>query len=259
MYTVKAYQVANAVNVKQCKARLPWQLMFQDSDELYYQIAEDKFIYVFQYGMVSFFNFSETEIEVALRTLKPYCTTPLTKNISEETKVVVESQRLKVDFNSITLPSLDQEMIRLVMLNTSQSVALDNYSNLTEKLLIETNEHTKYLEQHGKLDISGNKLKRFIGKVLNIKNKISENLYIFDAPDIVWDDERLNKLNQDLKLNFDLKDRYHLIHDRIEIIKENLELFKDIMDHKESSKLEWIIIILILVEVVDMLVAKMIL
>ena len=29
------------------------------------------------------------------------------------------------------------------------------------------------------------------------------------------------------------------------------------MDHKESSKLEWIIIILILVEVVDMFIAKL--
>ena len=100
-------------------------------------------------------------------------------------------------------------------------------------------------------------MKRFIGKILNIKNKISENLYIFDSPEITWEDEQLNKLNTDLKQTFDLKDRYHLIHDRIEIIKENLELFKDIMDHRESSRLEWIIIILILVEVVDMFILKM--
>ena len=114
-----------------------------------------------------------------------------------------------------------------------------------------------FLEQHGKLDISGHKLKRFIGKVLNIKNKISENLYIFDSPEITWEIEELNKLNQDLKQVFDLKDRYRLIHDRIEIIKENLELFKDIMDHKESSRLEWIIIILIVIEVVDLFIAKL--
>jgi uncharacterized Rmd1/YagE family protein len=142
------------------------------------------------------------------------------------------------------------------MLNASQSVALNRYSEITEALLLETNEHTKYLESKGKLDISGNKLKRFIGKVLNIKNKISENLYIFDSPEITWEDEQLNKLNLELKQTFDLKDRYRLIHDRIEIIKENLELFKNIMDHKESSYLEWVIILLILVEVIDMFILK---
>jgi len=40
------------------------------------------------------------------------------------------------------------------------------------------------------------------------------------------------------------------------IIKEDLELFKDIMDHRESSKLEWIIVLLILVEVVDAFVIR---
>ncbi|MFT7350161.1 MAG: putative Rmd1/YagE family protein, partial [Candidatus Paceibacteria bacterium] len=30
------------------------------------------------------------------------------------------------------------------------------------------------------------------------------------------------------------------ISERIGIIKEDLELFKDIMEHRESSRLEWI-------------------
>lgn len=61
----------------------------------------------------------------------------------------------------------------------------------------------------------------------------------------------MNQLNASLKQTFDLKDRYRYIHERTVILKEDLELFKDIMDHRESSKLEWIIIALILVEVVD--------
>ena len=58
------------------------------------------------------------------------------------------------------------------------------------------------------------------------------------------------------KKTYDLKDRYRSIHDQIEIVKENLELFKDIMHHRQSSTLEWIIIILILVEVIDMFILK---
>jgi uncharacterized Rmd1/YagE family protein len=107
------------------------------------------------------------------------------------------------------------------------------------------------------LAISGKRLKQFIGHVLKIKNQISENLYIFDSPDIAWENEELNGLNLALKQTFDLKDRYRYIYERTAIIKEDLELFKDIMDHRESSKLEWIIIILILVEVADMFVVRL--
>jgi len=93
--------------------------------------------------------------------------------------------------------------------------------------------------------------------VLNIKNQISENLYIFDAPDITWESESLNQLHLALKQTFDLKDRYRYIYERTAIIKDDLELFKDIMDHRESSKFELIIILLILVEVVDLFVLRL--
>ncbi|KJD37001.1 hypothetical protein PW52_00650 [Tamlana sedimentorum] len=257
MYTVVAYQVASAINIKSSKQQLPWQLLFQDSDELYYTSSPNKFIYIFQYGMVSFFNMTSTEINHALQKLKPQCTNYFSEKLSDSVEVVIKPNILKVEFDNVILPNLDEEMIRLVMLNASQSVALNRYTEITEELLTETNKHTSYLEANGKLDISGNKLKRFIGKVLNIKNKISENLYIFDSPEITWEKEELNRLNQELKQAFDLKDRYRVIHDRIEIIKENLELFKDIMDHNESSRLEWIIIILIVIEVIDLFIAKL--
>jgi uncharacterized Rmd1/YagE family protein len=259
MYTVVAYQVANTIQIKFSKQQLSWQLLFQDSDELFYKSSEERFIYIFHYGLVCFFNMAPAGIEKALQEIKPFCDTYLDKNNSEEIPIYIEPNTLKVQFDHVILPELNHEMIRLVMLNTSQSVALNSYSEITEKLLIETNKHTKYLENKGKLDISGNKLKRFIGKVLNIKNRISENLYIFDSPEITWENEQLNKLNTELKQTFDLKDRYRLIHDRIEIIKDNLELFKDIMDHKESSRLEWVIIILIVIEVLDMFISKLLL
>ncbi|GAA4280732.1 RMD1 family protein [Gaetbulibacter aestuarii] len=257
MYTVVAYQIASAISIKSSREKLAWRLLFQDSDELFYAISEDKFIYIFQYGIVSFFNMSPSEMSGALEQLIPYCFHYSSEKLSDSVQVSVEPNTLKVTFDTVILPNLDQEMIRLVLLNTSQSVALDRYSEITQELLAETNEHTLFLEEHGKLDISGHNLKRYIGRVLNIKNKIAENLYIFDSPEITWEIEELNKLNQDLKQVFDLKDHYRLINDRIEIIKENLELFKDIMDHNESSRLEWIIIILIVIEVIDLFIAKL--
>jgi uncharacterized Rmd1/YagE family protein len=155
-----------------------------------------------------------------------------------------------VAFDKVILPSFDAESIRLVMLNTSQSVALDQYSEITQQLLEETNEHTQYLEKKGKLNISGIKRKQFIGKVLNIKNQISENLYIFDEPDNTWENGQLNSLNLAHKQMFVLKIRYRNIQEQLGIVKKNLELFKDIWDHRESSRSEGIIIILILVDFV---------
>jgi uncharacterized Rmd1/YagE family protein len=256
MYEVVAYQIASDINLSECKHLLSFELLFQDSDELFYQVGAESYMYIFQYGMVSFFNLDEKGITGVLRILKPTATNYFSEKLSEEFAVEIRKNHMKVEFNRVLLPDMDPEMIRLVMLNTSQSVALNKYDLVTADLLHATQEHTKYLENLGKLDISGLKLKKFIGKVLNIKNGILENLYIFDSPDITWERQDLNQLNNNLKQSFDLKDRYRRISLRTEIIKENLDLFKDIMEHRESSRLEWIIIVLILIEVVDMFILK---
>lgn len=201
--------------------------------------------------MVVFFEHSEKEILEVFKLLEPAIKNKYEAPFFDTMGVSLNSGKDEVGFNHVSLKDADEEAIRLVMLNTSQSVALDRYAEVAEEMLRSTQQHTQYLEKKGRLDIRGNKLKRYIGKTLNLKNEISENLYIFDSPDVTWHSQRLNDLNQKLKQTFDLKDRFRYIHERIEIIKENLELFKDIMDHKESSKLEWIIIVLIFVEVLD--------
>tara|TARA_R110000868_G_scaffold28633_2_gene107167 strand:- start:15617 stop:16399 length:783 start_codon:yes stop_codon:yes gene_type:complete len=256
MFEVVAFQITGTLDIRQCRNVLPLEVLFSSSDELYLKNGPQKFVYIFQYGMVSFFNHNEAEIHDILQKLVPVTKQNSQAQLSEKIEVEIVPGQRKVSFNKVVLPNFDKEAIRMVMLNASQSVALDRYAAITEQLLEETNEHTKYLEQHGKLNIGGNQLKRFIGRILNIKNQISENLYIFDEPDATWENENLNKLNQELKQTFDLKNRYRNIYERIEIIKENLSLFKDIMEHRESSRLEWIIIILILVEVVDLVVLR---
>ena len=256
MYTVIALQISNSLNIRQCKQKLALPICYSDSDELFLSNGSEKFIYIFQYGVIAFFNHTTREINKIVKRLNPTAEYWQEQELSETIKVSITKGTQQVTFDQVVLPNFDQEAIRLVLLNTSQSVALDKYLEITDALLEETNGYIKSLELTGKLNISGKKLKRFIGKVLNIKNQISENLYIFDAPDITWENESLNRLNLALKQTFDLKDRYRYIYERTAIIKEDLELFKDIMDHRESSKLEWIIILLILVEVVDVFVVR---
>jgi uncharacterized Rmd1/YagE family protein len=94
-------------------------------------------------------------------------------------------------------------------------------------------------------------LTRYIGKTLLLKNRITENLYIFDAPPETWDDENLNKINNELKRTFDLQERFRNIQEGLNIVRDNLELFRAMLQYRNSNMLEWVVLILILVEVLD--------
>lgn len=256
-HQVSSYQIADSIDIKMFKAGFKAELHFSDADELFYKIDTDQYIYVFKYGVVCFMNYDPVRISEFLRMIIPYCKFRLEEHLTEEFVVEDGATEHKIGYVKMEIVRADENILRLIMLNVSQSVALDYYSDLTNKLLEETNRHTQILEKRGHLAIRGLKLKKYIGRTLLLKNRIAENLYIFDSPPETWDDETLNKIDVDLKRTFDLQERFKNIQEGLNIVRDNLELFRDLLQYRHSTVLEWIVIVLILVEVINMVLEKL--
>jgi len=257
MLQVLSYQIADSIDTKSFKFFFQSELLHADADELFYKTGEEGFIYVFKYGVVCFLNYEEAEVRNFFQVISPYCKNLFDQQLTEEFQIETNTKGIKFGYNKIEITNTDVDIFRLIMLNVSQSVALDYYYEQTSRLLAETNSHTQNLENRGRLDVSGRNLKRYIGKTLNLKNRIAENLYIFDSPPETWEDENLNKIDLGLKRTFDLQERFRNIQEGLQIVKENLELFKDIMQYRNSNLLEWIIIVLIFVEVLNLVFEKL--
>ncbi len=257
MLQVKAYQIADGIDLKAVRGNFVGDLVFSDSEELFYRVDSSSYIYIFRYGVVSFLNFSDEEIRKFLSFISAYLKNTIEQRLSEDFHIEQNAPKTVFGFNNIAITSDDEsDTFRIIMLNVSQSVALDYYSELTDVLLKETKRLTQELENKGKLDISGREMIKYIGKTLNLKNRISENLYIFDSPDETWENENLNKIDLGLKRTFDLQDRFRNIQEGLKIVTENLELFKDIMQYRTSNMLEWVIVVLIMVEVLNLFFGK---
>lgn len=256
MHKVLSIQISDNIEIKSLKAANFYDIAFSDSDELFYNAGHDKYIYVFRYGVVSFLNHSEGEINIFVKQLAPFCKNFFEPTLREEFEVDVNTKENKFEYNRIQITNPDIDTLRIIMLNVSESVALDYYTEQSNLLLTATNAQTLILERKGSLNISGRNLKKFIGKTINLKNRIIENLYILDSPPEAWDNEYLYKINMELKKTFDIQSRYRNIHEELEIIKDNLGLFIDIMHQRKSSMLEIVIILLILVEVINLFIEK---
>ena len=101
------------------------------------------------------------------------------------------------------------------MLYTSQSVALYHYEVLTNELITFKKHYILELEQRGKLSVSKTNSLKYIGKVLNVKNNIIDNLYFLDVPNLVWDNEELNLFNRHLQINFQSNNRFKDFDNRL--------------------------------------------
>src|SRR5436305_11885009 len=170
---VISYQIADSIDIKQFCDAFKGELFYSDPSELLYKIDSDKYVYVFKYGAACFLNFDIVRITEFLQLLKPFCKGVFEDSFTDEFLVVPNAKEVRVGFDKIEIPSADIRVLRFVMLNVSQSVALDYYEEQTNNLLEQTNSYTQMLEMRGRLDISGKKLRQYIGRTLLLRNRIA--------------------------------------------------------------------------------------
>lgn len=252
-----AYQFSEWNDLSRFQNLFPGEMLRMTKHEIIWGNDKNQVIYLFKYGVVCFLGYSDEEIGPLFNQILQCSPNPLPEKIGEVYQVLTGSPKIEVGYYKTLIPEIDFEIIKLIMMNLSQSVTLTYYKKQTEKLLEDIQQYTSKLEKFGDFKIRMKNLKKFIGKSLSINNRISENLYEFDTPPNAWNNEYLDKLDEDLKKVFKIKTRTHLIKQDVEIIRTNLELFTDIVFHRKGEMLEWIVIVLIIIEVVNTFVEKL--
>ncbi|HLP39886.1 MAG TPA: RMD1 family protein [Fibrobacteria bacterium] len=260
--SIRAYQIAEEIDIKRCRAEFPGDLAATSPGELFYRRqsasplgpqdqAVEGYLYVMDYGVVIFAGYGEAEASAIIDRLHPFCQGPLATRMGEDFHVRGGSQDLVLEYNAIHLPVIGPDVLRIVMLYVGQSAALDYYEESMNRMMDETAVFAKDLERYGRLKTSRKNVQRFIGRILAVRNRIVDNLYIMDAPDITWESEYLDRVDRGMKKTFDVAERFRSLDYQLREIKENLELYAELLQFRQSNMLEWIIIGLILVEVVQ--------
>ena len=73
---------------------------------------------------------------------------------------------------------------------------------------------------------------------------------LLDNPDITWNNEEAASLHNELSLLFELKERYENLRHKTETLMDITEAFSGLVHARRGTRLEWAIIILIMIEIV---------
>ena len=256
-HKANAYHLGGRINLKEFKESFKFELVKSEHTFLLYKINDKSYCYIKDYGSIVFIN---SEIIFIQKTIESIIKTNVELAVFYSEKYVLEENKKEefhVEFDKIKITELSLDVAHMIMLNLGQSVVLDNYYNMSLSLLDKIKAHASQLENKGRIQLSRKKLKTFIGKTMNLKNSIAENLFVFETSDLAWADENLGKLDRKMRDELEIVTRHHGLQHNINVITDNLDFFKDILQHKHSSLLEWIIIILILIEVIQVLFEKL--
>jgi len=158
------------------------------------------------------------------------------------------TERFKVTNEAIYLREVSTLNLNVIALAVSQSVGLERYEKKLDTLFTQSR---RIVESIHTFSISRRShLMQFAKKLALTRHDMVSNLLLLDKPNILWDNEEAEALYNRLAFILELYDRHEIALSKLAQIKEDVMLVMDLINHKKSEFLEWIIIVLIGVEIV---------
>ncbi|CAN5287747.1 hypothetical protein BH09SUM1_BH09SUM1_30640 [soil metagenome] len=168
--------------------------------------------------------------------------------VKDEQVVLIGAAKDMVGFNEIHIRTLSLEKMSLVSLALAQSVALELFEIEVAAALQRVLPVVYELQNSGTLKLSQNEVMRAVGFALTVRAAVLANLTLFDDPPETWESEGLAHLDSLLYDHFDLEERLAAINKKVDFLSDLNVMLMDILSVRKGHRLEWIIIILIVLE-----------
>ncbi len=248
-YAVKAYKLYDVVSLKALKGVYPEDRIQPAPQGFCIPFKRDSYLFLFRFGCVAFFNFSETDIVIELQKLKD----ALGKGVDEpplETYEIRLGEPAGVEFEHTVIKRLTRDHVAVTALTVAQSAALDFLERTTEQVLDTSSTLFVNVASQGRLPMDLKNLLKLIGSTVNTRQDIVSKLAILDAPDETWKSKELDKLYRDVRDNFEIDLRFRAVDRKLTLLQDNIELLADLTNYQRANALEMLIILLIFIEIV---------
>jgi uncharacterized Rmd1/YagE family protein len=248
--TLRAAYYEGQINLKEFRARNSHYPVFSISP-LSLEPERGAYTVITKFGAVIYWTCSEAAMQKMDEELRRLPGTQERNQAVEDTLVVrLGEAEDAVSFDEIRLTELTVEKLKLVSLVFGQSVALDRFELEVTEALKRFDPVVTELRESGRLALRQAEVMRAIGFGLSVRSAVLANLTLFDKPPEAWESETLSRLNSMLYAQFDLDERLAAINQKLEYFADVNSTIMDVLNNRKSQRLEWIIIILIFVEIV---------
>ncbi|KAL9030519.1 MAG: hypothetical protein Q9196_001365 [Gyalolechia fulgens] len=230
------------------------------------RVSHDAFafaeMFVFSYGVVVFWNFTSHQEKDILADLTfssldtgiPLVTGPQDEEDFETEEFHFEyspeTPRPRVFNDMITLRSGDH-MIKLAMSHAiAQSTKLNFFEQRMADQIEEAQHVPKRLALTGKLGMKREEVVRILGALFRSRVDVNLSSNTLDVPNFFWDSEpTLHPLYHAVREYLEIKPRVQALNERCRVFLDLAEILSDSIADDRSSRLTWIIIVLILISI----------
>lgn len=221
---------------------------YRDAFYLKYPVGE---AWLMQYGVLVSWDMKADEQQQLCNELKEWFVDAGVEQVSERYSYYVsQGADYQVKHDVITLNDSDK-LIRLALSHAfAQSTKLQVFEDRAQQVINKNRSITKELASTGTIKLTRKKLAMLRGVLFDTGSDISLHFNLLDTPEFFWDYPEMEPYYALLAKYLDLKPRIDILNHKLATIRELLDMLASEQHHKHAAWLEWIIIILIAVDIV---------
>ncbi|KAJ1851398.1 sporulation protein rmd1 [Coemansia sp. RSA 2703] len=221
-------------------------------EESYIPIKSE--VFLFDYGVVVIWGMDERHEKDFLQELEPF-------EVEKVDEGDIETEELEFYINSKAQSRIYNDVISLrttkghmAKLAISHAIAQATKLSLYEGLVDETIEATRHIPQRmaesGTVEMTRKGLIRKIGQLFIMRVNVNLVSNILDTPEIFWSEPTLQPLYMAIREYLEIPQRVEIMNHRVSVISDLLDMLNGHLNGMHGEFLEWIVIILIGVEII---------
>lgn len=207
--------------------------------------------YIFSYGCIVFWGTSTPNTEKLIALIQNHAIKPLDSLISDEcTFRYGDETTINEEEDEVIVEPNDPLLLLSFSYGMSQSVKLTVFENSIMRSIQKSKDLPDELARKGSISLSRQKLSRKIGALFAERHSINLHNDLLDTPEFFWRRPRYESYYHMSAAYLDITTRTAILNQRLTILHELYGMLSDELKHLHSSRLEWIIILLIVMEVI---------
>jgi len=245
-----AYCTATSYLIKPFYDRLkPNATLYRDAIHIAVPGLINGNVFYFPYGVTVCWGLTNEQCAHYLNQVKTFEEQSLEEIESDEFTFTF-GETAKIVEDEITLPNQDVLTRLAISHGIAQSVKLSTFENKIRRTFNHTKHIPEELARKGRIGLSRKEIRRKMGELFIERNSINLHVDVLDTPEFFWEYSELEPLYALTANYLDVETRVEVLNHRLNVVRELFEMLGNELNHQHSSRLEWTIICLIVIEVV---------
>jgi uncharacterized Rmd1/YagE family protein len=219
---------------------------------LAFRAGANGIVALFRYGVAVLVDMSPLEEDDVIRRLDGRIVGPIQQREEEivQVEIAPDKDEQLTPSGVIVLKALTIEHTLLIADALATSVVLAHDEKNVATVFDVIQPIAQELAQHGRTPGGRRAILKHIGNALLVQHRVSGLVAVAEKPDVLWERPALERFYARLEDEYELKERADVLTRKLTVISDSAKAFADIIDTERSLRLELIIVVLIVVEIV---------